>query len=622
MLLGTVAVLCLVMTAVFLTVERRQRGIIVDEVQRRGEVLARSLAAISRAPLLLYNFTALEQNAARVGHEPDVVYALVLDGDGRIAAHSHRPDLVGSPPATELERRAAAAETFLVQEIETPRAEPNLFDFAVPVVVEGQRWGTVRVGVSQARMEAAIRATRAELLMITAFTLLLGGCLAALVTRRIVGPARELAAGAEAISRGDLDQRIAPRASGEIGHLARAFNHMASQLREQRRDLEATHDELRRRYEELSDVKSYADSILGSLTGGVVTLDLEGRVTTMNPAAEQVTGLFAGQAVGRYAAEVFAHAPGVTEVVMEVLATRTAAAEVPLTLRRPNGATLVVALSVAPLRRPEGKDLGVVAQFRDLSAIRELEEQLRRSDRLAALGTMAAGLAHEIKTPAAAIATLVRERQLRRLAADEAYREYFGRRVREELERITTIVEQLLELAGPPRIVRPVPLSPARLLDRAVESLAGLVETKQILVRRDYPSPDLQVPGDPQTLDRALANLVTNALEAMGPGGELGLRVAWADAEPGRVRRRGGPPRAVVVEVRDTGVGIPPGTADRVFNPFFTTKPAGTGLGLALTHKIVEDHGGRIGFESVPGRGTTFRVLLPHGDRAGGGLHV
>jgi two-component system nitrogen regulation sensor histidine kinase GlnL len=279
-------------------------------------------------------------------------------------------------------------------------------------------------------------------------------------------------------------------------------------------------------------------------------------------------------------------------------------------------------LSVAPLRGVEGKELGVVAQLRDLSAMRELEEQLRRADRLAALGTMAAGLAHELKTPAAAIGTFVTDRGLRRLESDPVFRESFQRRVQTELGRITSIIEELLELAGPPRTVRPVPLSLSRLLERAVESLSGQIEAKQIVVAREFAPACPSVLGDPQTLDRALANLVTNALEAMGPGGRLGLRVGWAESDPRWPARRPGAMPAVAVEVSDTGVGISAVDADRVFNPFFTTKATGTGLGLALAHKIVQDHGGSITFRSTPGEGTTFRVLLPLGDRAPGGAHA
>jgi two-component system nitrogen regulation sensor histidine kinase GlnL len=238
------------------------------------------------------------------------------------------------------------------------------------------------------------------------------------------------------------------------------FNHMTAQLLQQRRDLEATHGALRDRFREVADLKSYTDSILASVTSGIVTLDLDGRVATFNPAAELLTGLYSGDIAGRYGTEVFAHTPEVAELLMETLASRAATGAgtgtVSLSLRRRNGTSVPVEMSAAPLRGLEGKDLGVVGVFRDVSQVRELEGQLRRSDRLAALGTLAAGLAHEIKNPLASLRTFTRI--MPRKFEDARFRETFIRVVPRELERINGIVEQLLELARPSRL-RPTPLS-------------------------------------------------------------------------------------------------------------------------------------------------------------------
>ena len=204
LLWGTLLIIAVVMTAVMLVVEHRQRTAIVDEVQRRGEVLARGLAATAQAPLLLYDFTALEQNVAQAAAEDDVPYAIVLDADGRVAAHSERPERVGMLLHGGLDRRAVDATGPLVQETTTDTGE-GIYDFAVPIVVGHQKWGTARIGVSKQRMERLIRRTRWELGALTAAMLLLGGLAAALVARRISRPVQQLAAGAAAVSRGELD---------------------------------------------------------------------------------------------------------------------------------------------------------------------------------------------------------------------------------------------------------------------------------------------------------------------------------------------------------------------------------------------------------------------------------
>lgn len=605
---GTVLVIAFVMAAVIVVVEHRQRDTIIGEFERRGEVLARNLAAISYGPLLLYNFTALEQNVARVAAEADVLYAIVLDAEGKVAAHSRRPERVGSYPEGQVPERAARAEAPLIQHVIAPGSSEALYDFTVPVLVNNQRWGTVRVGLSKRRMEAEIRETRVELAALALATLLIGSAAAALGARRIAGPVQQLERRAAAIARGELNQWIAPATSDEIGRLAVAFNHMAAQLYQQRAALEDVHGELQRRFEELADLKSYTESIIDSLTNGIVTIDLDGRVVRLNPAAELLTGFFAREAEGRFCTEVFSHVPELGEILMETLTSRAPIMNVALTLRRRTGASFPIELSTAPLKGGDGKDFGAVVIFRDLTLVRQLEGQLRRSDRLAAVGTLAAGLAHEIKTPLTSVLTF--SRHLLRRFEDERFRERFQSVVPRELERINEIVERLLELARPPRLSFGLVRLPG-LLDRVIELYADQIESRRIAVFRQYARDVPPIQADEDALYRALVNVVTNALEAMGNDGRLTLRLGWPEGGDVRPSWRRAFNRRLKIEIEDTGSGIAAAEADRLFNPFFTTKEHGTGLGLALTHKIVEDHGGSIDFRSVPGAGTTFRIVLP-----------
>ena len=606
---ATVLLIFLLMSAVIAVVEHRQRTAIIEEGERRGEVLSRNLAALSQAPLLLYNFTALEQNVARVGAEEDVLYAIIMDADGRVAADSQHPDRVGTILPGPTAAVAVAADGPVTQETTLSGTRERIYDFAVPIVVDGRRWGTVRVGLSKQRMEAEIARTRFELLGLTAATLLLGAFAAAVVARRIARPVRQLAEGASAISRGELLQRIEPSGFAEISALAIAFNHMAAQLFQQHRALEDANEELRRRFGELEDVKRYTENILASLTNGIVTVDLDGRVVTLNPAAEMLTGFFAGEVTTHYCTELFAQTPEIGEMLMQTLATHAPITDVPLALKRRSGAALPVEVSTAPLKGAEGKDLGVVAVLRDLTLVRELESRLRRSDRLAALGSLAAGLAHEIKNPLTSVLTF--SRHVARRFDDPHFRDRFQRVVPRELERINGIIERLLELARPaPATFGRVRL--ATLMDRALDLFANEIETRGVEVTKDYARDLPSIAAHEESLYRALINLIGNALDAMTRGGRLSLRVGWsAPADGFRPGRSALANRHVLIEVGDTGGGIAPDQADKLFTPFFTTKEHGTGLGLAVTHKIVEDHGGVIDFSSVPGAGTTFRIVLP-----------
>ena len=200
--------------------------------------------------------------------------------------------------------RAARTDEPLVQEVTT--GQGTHYDFAYPLRVGEQRWGTVRVGLSKLRMEAEIARTRFELILLAAATLAIGALASALVARRIAHPVRQLAAGVIAVSQGDLDHRIQPSTSDEIGGLASAFNDMADQLLEQRDALSTSHRELSRRFSELSDLKGYTFSILTSLNSGVITLDLKGRVATLNPVAESLLECPLAEVRGKPHGEAFA----------------------------------------------------------------------------------------------------------------------------------------------------------------------------------------------------------------------------------------------------------------------------------------------------------------------------
>src|SRR2546428_462086 len=176
-------------------------------------------------------------------------------------------------------------------------------------------------------------------------------------------------------------------------------------------------------------------------------------------------------------------APGLSDIRMETLASHTPISNVPLTLRRRNGSTVPIELSTAPLKGGEGKDVGVIGVLRDLTLVRQLEHDLRRSDQLAALGTLAAGLAHEIKNPLTSLLTFTRH--LERRFDDPHFREKFHNVVPRELERINGIVERLLELARPARMSLALVRLPV-LLDRVVELYGNQIEARQIVVVREY----------------------------------------------------------------------------------------------------------------------------------------
>ena len=618
-LVGTLLVVSAVMGALVVIVEQRQREAIIREVRQRGSVLARDLAAVSAGPLVLYNYTQLEQNVVRLDPETDVAYAMVLDRDGRVAAHSHRPESVGTILSGTTLDRILSTDAPLAQELESPDGG-GLYDFAAPMVIDGQRWGTARVGLSRRRMDAEIADTRRQLLLLAVLVLAGAGLASALVAQRIARPVRQLAVGAVAISRGELVQRVEPTTSDEIGQLAAAFNNMARQLHEQRSALlegrtalEAAHGELRRRFAELSDLKSYTDHILDSLVNGIVTLDLEGRVVTLNGAAEQLLGCPVAEARGRPVVEVLGHAPELVAILQAAIQWRTARSGT-VTLAGRTGGTVPVEITTATLKGGEGQDLGVIVIARDLTAVRALEAQLRHAQKMEAVGRLAGGVAHDFNN----LLTVITGRSqllLLKLPPESPMRRDVEL-VEETAHRASALTRQLLAFSRK-QMVQP------RVVDlndvvRGMETmLSRLIGEDIALTTRLDPTAGC-VRADPAQLEQMIVNLVVNARDAMPLGGRLTLETSFVRLDEGFARQHVGlrPGPHVRLNVRDTGVGMDGLIKAHLFEPFFTTKGPGkgTGLGLATVYGIVTQAGGAIRVESEPGQGATFTIEIPRVD--------
>jgi len=355
---------------------------------------------------------------------------------------------------------------------------------------------------------------------------------------------------------------------------------------------------------ELQALRAYYDDLLSSLQDAVIILDPGGRVVSVNLAAEELMGLSRSQMSGRPIQELFPAPAPLADLVHKTLEQGRSHAHFDAFLVGGNGRRLPVSASASLISDSEGRTRGVVLVLRDLSRVRELEEQVRRSDRLAALGVLAAGVAHEVRNP------LVGVRAAAQLMESEpafpvALREFTAVIIR-EVDRLNRLVDDLLTFAGrrPPAIAA---CDLNRLVDEALRLEEPRLQAVRVAVVRQYDPAVPSVAGDADRLLQVFLNLVRNGAEAMqGRGGELTVRTRFE-----RLSTQCGGRPAGVVEIADTGPGIPAEARGRLFTPFFTTKDGGTGLGLPISLRIVEEHGGAVEIQSEAGQGTTFRVLLP-----------
>jgi signal transduction histidine kinase len=256
------------------------------------------------------------------------------------------------------------------------------------------------------------------------------------------------------------------------------------------------------------------------------------------------------------------------------------------------------------LRRQFAKTKAVAEQLADANrSLREAEEAVRRSDRLAALGQLAAGLAHELRNPLGTIRASAEMLNRSVAAENEVAREVAGF-IAEEVDRTNSLVTRFLDFVRPLEL-RPAIADLAQVLDRSVSMVEREAAAREVTIYKNY-SPDIRpFPLDAELMERVFYNLLANAAQATAPGGAVTIktRPMGANAE---------------ISVIDRGEGIEPKIMDTIFNPFFTTKADGVGLGLAICSKIVDQHGGTITVESERGKGSVFRVCLPLGGRVSG----
>ena len=354
----------------------------------------------------------------------------------------------------------------------------------------------------------------------------------------------------------------------------------------------STRQELETKQADFKDLEAFTDLVFHSVGTGLIALDGEHRVTALNRAAERITGVDAHSAVGGpWAVFGAGLSLGTIEPEIDTRDPRPAWREV--VLRRPGRADVPVRMTFSALRAGDGRGIGLIVACEDLSAIRAMEARMRAADRLASLGRMAANIAHEIRNPLASLSGAV---EVLAAGAPDETRERLGQIVIKETERLNTIIREFLEYARPAPLSRST-VNAAEIVDEVLVLLEHQAAPGMLKVVREF-APAVPWSVDRQQFRQVIWNLCLNALQAMPEGGELRVSmVATAGS--------------LLVRIADTGEGISDVDFGHIFEPFYSTKLDGSGLGLALVHRVVQDHGGDIDVQSRAGAGSVFTLTLP-----------
>ncbi len=358
---------------------------------------------------------------------------------------------------------------------------------------------------------------------------------------------------------------------------------------------------LREKEQGLSRLQAFHENIVHSISSGVFTTDEKGRITSFNPAAQEATGYSFQQVQARPWREVFNWHPGRQED--DRMQDISAHMRFEVECKRSDANRLILGMTLAPLHE-RGEQTGLVGVFKDLTQIRDLEEEMQRKEWLASLGEMSAGMAHEIRNPLGALAGAMQ--MLRKdLLADETSQRLMDIAVR-EATRLDTIITEFLQYARPPA------LNLAEYdLNKVLAETLDLVQHEarsrtNITIAASPCTGTLPAQVDQDQMKQVFWNLAVNAFDAMPKGGQLTIATGCRKVDVG-----GRKAEVVEISFHDTGEGIPKNNLGKIFLPFFTTKKRGSGLGLAAVHRIVDLHGGWIKVESQDGQGTRFGVCLP-----------
>jgi signal transduction histidine kinase len=512
-----------------------------------------------------------------VGYSPTIFDAAIADVNGRAIVHTD-PLAIGKDVPAREDFQKLRGGSFL-QQLKVVFGAPRVYDVYLPIQREGQPFGDIRVGISTVFLKNEVEPQLRHALIFSIIAILVSLALAALVSNIALRPLEAIGRRLDQMTAGvpDSTPEPDPRRTDEYGIVNTKIDRLGRQIRDVK--------------EVFSALKENLDQIMGTLQDGLVLFTSDTRVVLVSASAERFIGRPRGEILGSAVEGVFTDANKLGRIVLDAFALHQGIPQREIELE--NGRRIQIALDFIAER---GERIGALLTMRDAESVRRIENEIELSRRLAAIGRLTSGVAHEVKNPINAIVVhleLLREK-MREIDPDtRRHMDIIGR----EIHRLDRVVQVLVDFNRPVEL-RLVDFDLRRLVEDVVLLAAPEAARQGVTLETRVASTPLPVRADSDLIKQALLNVILNGVQAMNDGGILNIAAGRQDA-------------AATIEVRDEGGGIPPEVRDKVFNLYFTTKKTGSGIGLAMSYRVLQLHNGAIDFVTEMGRGTTFRLLLP-----------
>lgn len=510
-----------------------------------------------------------------IGYSPTIYDVSIVDPSGRVLLHTDADQIGKTLPRRE--DLLSVINGGFRRQMEVVFGGPRVYELRIPLQRDRQPFGAIRVGISTTFLKDTLLPQLKASLIFSLLAIVVSLVLAASLSNLALKPLEAINRRLDLLSAGKEPSAKERQRSDEYGVVTTKIDRLGRQMRDVK--------------EVFSALKENLDQIMANLQDGVMLFTRDSRAVLVSASVEGFVGKPRREMLGHSVNEIFSNDTRLGRLVLACFEHHQ-----PLSGREietENGTRVQVALDFIEER---GERIGAMITLRDTESVRRIEDEIELSRRLAAIGRLTSGVAHEVKNPINAIVVHLEVLRQKLQQVDPDARRHVDV-IGSEIQRLDRVVQTLVDFTRPVEL-RLSEIDLRRLVDEVVVLASPDAERHGVSIVRDFPRVGLFVKVDADLVKQAVLNIVLNGVQAMPDGGTLNLIGSREDGD-------------AQLEVRDQGTGIPQEVRDKIFNLYFTTKKNGSGIGLAMTYRVMQLHNGSVEYDSVEGQGTSFRLRLP-----------